>query len=537
MTSPQVRLRPAAPRAHRLADLVADLDLTTSPDVRGDEGSSGAVGPALRVEITGAAMASTDVEPGDLFIAVPGAQTHGARFTPQALAAGAVAVLTDEAGAELIGSSTSPRLLAPVLVTKYPRLVAGDVAAWIYDHPAESCVMIGITGTTGKTTTAHLLDAALRSAHAVTALLGTVETRIGTRSTRSIRTTVEAPVLQGILAVAREEHAGAVSMEVSSHALALGRVNGVLFDVAGFTNLQRDHLDFHGTMEEYFRAKALLFTPEHSRRGVVVVDDEWGRRLARETVVDVDTVATRAGAGQEADWVVSEVRTAPDGVGSAFLLRGPDGAVHHAVSPIPGWMNVSNAALAVVLAHRAGVGLDEAIHAVGRGPGVPGRMERVVERGAGRPLALVDFAHTPDALALALEAVRSVTPGRVVVVFGAGGDRDRGKRALMGQAAGRFADVVIVTDDNPRSEEAAAIRAEILAGVNAVAAPGSEIYDVADRTAAIRWALTIAQEDDTLVVAGKGHESTQEIAGTAHPFSDQQTLRTSVAAPAVGSGA
>jgi UDP-N-acetylmuramoyl-L-alanyl-D-glutamate--2,6-diaminopimelate ligase len=536
MTSPQVRLRPARPAAHSLADLMAAMDLTPSPFIAGADSSAAAaaVGPVM---VTGAVMASADVEPGDLFIAVPGALEHGARFVPPALEAGAVAVLTDAAGAALIAGIVPADARVPVLLAQDPRMVAGDVAAWIYDHPARSCLTVGVTGTNGKTTTTYLLDAALQAVHPVTAMFGTVETRIGTHVAQSVRTTVEAPVLQAILALAREEHVAAVSMEVSSHALALGRVNGVVFDVVGFTNLQRDHLDFHGDMTEYFRAKSLLFTASHARRGVVVVDDEWGRRLARETAIEVETLATRVGGGQDADWTVTEAQTAPDGVGSAFVLRGPDGAAHQAVSPIPGWINVSNSALAIVLAYRAGVPLDVAIGAVASARGVPGRMERVLERSAGRPLALVDYAHTPDALALALQSVRSVTPGRVVVVFGAGGDRDRGKRALMGQAAGRYADVVVVTDDNPRSETPAAIRAEILEGVRGTAAPEHEIHDVPDRGAAIRWALDIAREGDTVVVAGKGHESTQEIAGTYHPFSDQEVLRATAAAADRGADA
>ncbi len=527
MSSPQARLRPAAPAAHRLADVVASFDrlevaLPTTQD-RTDDAITG----WASVEVRGATMDSADVQEGDLFIAVPGRRVHGATFVGDAVAAGAVAVLTDAAGVAQIASGPLGRSGLPVLVTSDPRALAGSVAASVHDSPGSRLVTVGVTGTNGKTTTTYLVDAALRAAHRSTALLGTVETRLGDRSTRSVRTTVEAPALHAALARACELGVTAVTMEVSSHALALGRVNGLVLDVAGFTNLQRDHLDFHGGMEEYFRAKAQLFTPAHARCGVVVVDDAWGRRLADEATIDVETVSTHPG-DHSGDWSVARAVTASDGVGTVVELRSPEGAVHRVTSPLPGSINVSNTVLAVVLAHRAGVPLDDAIRAIAASPGVPGRMERVLERGDGRPLALVDYAHTPDALGLVLDAVRPVTPGRVIVVFGAGGDRDRGKRVLMGEAAGRHADIVIVTDDNPRSEAPAAIRGEIVAGARAPGSRAVRVDEVADRTEAISLALRLAQEDDTIVVAGKGHEVTQEIGGVTHAFSDQEALRATV---------
>ena len=532
MTPPQVRLRPAAPAAHRLTALAESLG-PVEVALSAAHGSAGGDAGWRAVEVTGATMDSGDVQPGDLFIAVPGLRAHGATFAEQAVSAGAVAVLTDPAGAQLLAAGPLGRSGVPVLVTADPRAAAGAVAASVHGGPGTHLVTVGITGTNGKTTTTYLVDAALRASHRQTALLGTIETRLADQSTRSLRTTVEAPALHATLARARELGVTAVTMEVSSHALALGRVNGLVLDVAGFTNLQRDHLDFHGSMEEYFRAKAQLFTPRRARRGVVVVDDDWGRRLADEATIEVDTLSTRPG-DDKADWSVTGATTSRDGVGTDFDLRGPDGAIHHATSPLPGWINVSNAALALVVAHRAGVPLVDAIRAVAAAPGVPGRMERVLERGGGRPLALVDYAHTPDALALALDVVRPVTPGRVIVVLGAGGDRDRGKRTLMGQAAGRHAEVVIVTDDNPRSEDPAAIRAEILHGAREQGSRASRVDDIADRSEAIRLALRIAQEDDTIVVAGKGHELTQEIGGVTHAFSDQETLRATVASTTPG---
>ncbi|MBO0900620.1 UDP-N-acetylmuramoyl-L-alanyl-D-glutamate--2,6-diaminopimelate ligase [Cellulomonas sp. zg-ZUI22] len=507
MTSPLGRLRPEHPPVRRVDDLAAAFGLRVD-------------GPAEGVTATGVTMSSADVEPGDLFVAVPGLRVHGARFAAEAVARGAVAVLTDTEGAELVPAGV------PVLLTDDPRALAGPVAAWVLDDPASRLVTVGVTGTNGKTTTTYFVDAALRARHAVTAVLGTVELRIGDDAVESPRTTVEAPVLQSLLALAHERGATALTTEVSSHALALGRVGGVQFDVVGFTNLQRDHLDFHGDMEGYFRDKSRLFAPGQARRGVVVVDDEWGRRLAQESPIPVETVSTRVGAPQaaQADWAVVEADVGLDGVGSRFVLRGPDGARHEAHSPLPGLVNVSNAALAVVVAHAAGVPVDAAAEAVGRAHAIPGRMERVVERGDGWPLCLVDYAHTPDALELALEAVRPITPGRLVLVYGSDGDRDRGKRPIMGQVGARLADVLVVTDENPRSEDPASIRAAILEGVRDVRPDLADVHEATSRAQAIREALRLAGPDDTVIVTGKGHEPTQEIAGVFHRYNDRDVF-------------
>jgi UDP-N-acetylmuramoyl-L-alanyl-D-glutamate--2,6-diaminopimelate ligase len=530
MTSPQGRLRPEQPRSRRVADLADAFGLV----------GAGAAVPADLVT-SGITVASGDVLPGDVFVAVPGAHTHGAAHTPQAVAAGAVAVVTDAAGAGLLADlavdDAGLRGL-PVLVTDDPRALAGPLAAWLQDHPGRRLATVGITGTNGKTTTTYFVDSALRRTHERTVVMGTVELRIGEEAIESPRTTVEAPVVQSVLALGLERGATAAAMEVSSHALALGRMNGLELDVAGFTNLQRDHLDFHGDMEGYFRAKAQLFRPGHARRGVVVVDDEWGRRLAAEAEIPVETVATHVGTpeSQTADWAVVDAEIGLDGVGSTFTLRGPDGTLHEAASPLPGLVNVSNAALAVVLAHRAGVALDVAIDAVGSSQGVPGRMERVIERRdatagqTGRPLCLVDYAHTPDALVLALEAVRPITPGRLVIVFGSDGDRDQGKRPIMGAIAARLADVLVVTDENPRSEDPASIRAAILSGVRDERPDLADVHEATSRTQAIHDALDLATELDTIIITGKGHEPTQEIAGVFHRYNDRDVLRAADAA-------
>ncbi len=491
----------------------------------GDLAEAFGLGAGGSLTLTGIAVGSADVQPGDLFVALRGAHAHGADHAAAAVAAGAVAVLTDADGRERVARAG---LAVPVLVCDDPRGLVGEVSAWLYGNPASELTVVGVTGTNGKTTTCYFVDAALRAVHALTGVVGTVELRVGEEAIESPRTTVEAPVLHGLFALMRERGATACAMEVSSHALALDRVGGVRFDVVGFTNLQRDHLDFHGDMAGYFRAKARLFTPERADRAVICVDDEWGRRLADEVRIPVDTVATLDGAAR-ADWRVTDATIGLDGVGSTFTLLGPGGTATPAASPLPGLVNVSNAAMAVVLAHRAGVPLDVAAAAVGTAAEIPGRMERVVERGPGTPLCLVDYAHTPDALTLALEAVRPITPGRLIIVFGSDGDRDQGKRPIMGAIAARLADVLLVTDENPRSEDPATIRQAILDGALQERPDARDIHEVHPRAHAVRVAVELAGEGDTVIVTGKGHEPTQEIAGVFHRYNDRAAFRAAMA--------
>ena len=497
------------------------------PDLAGAFGLAVVGGDGAGVVVNGAAVGSADVLPGDLFAALPGLRAHGADFVRDAVAAGAVTVLTDDDGAARVAAAG---VAVPVLVAPNPRSLLGDVSAWLYGHPARDLTVVGITGTNGKTTTCYFVAAALERAFGLTGVLGTVELKVGTETIESPRTTVEAPVLHSLFALMRERGAGACAMEVSSHALALDRVAGLEMDVAGFTNLQRDHLDFHGDMEGYFADKARLFAPGRARRAVVCVDDEWGQRLAREIEIPVDTVATHPDVPRpDADWRVTDATIGLDGVGSTFTLAGPGGVVVEAASPLPGLVNVSNAALAVVLAHRAGVPLDDAVAAVAGADAIPGRMERVIERGPGQALCLVDYAHTPDALTLALEAVRPITPGRLILVFGSDGDRDQGKRPIMGEIAARLADVVVVTDENPRSEDPGTIRSEILAGVRAARPDGHDVHEISPRSEALRVGLELSREGDTVIVTGKGHEPTQEIAGVFHRYNDRDAYRTAAA--------
>jgi UDP-N-acetylmuramoyl-L-alanyl-D-glutamate--2,6-diaminopimelate ligase len=486
--------RPAAPVPRRLGDL-----LDRSPQLR----LAGPVAEddARRTAVTGCTLDSRAVQPGDLYAALPGARAHGADFAGQALAAGAAAVLTDPHGLTRLACAH-----VPVLLAEDPRAVLGATASWVHGDPGAALSLVGITGTNGKTTTAFLVEAGLRAAGHRTGLLGTVLTRIGDDVVRSVRTTPEAPDLQALLALMRERGTTAVAMEVSSHALALGRVDGVVYDVAGFTNLSQDHLDFHASMQEYEAAKASLFTPARTRLGVVNVDDPAGRRIAARAAVPLHTF------GEGGDWSARQVDLRADG--SSFRLLGPGVDVAASVR-LPGAFNVANAVAAVACLVRAGVPVRDAVRGVGACPGVPGRMERV---DAGQPfLAVVDYAHTPDAVTRLLEAVRAVTPGRVIVVLGCGGDRDRAKRPLMGAAAA-LADLAVLTSDNPRSEDPLSILAEMAAG-----APGAR--QEPDRRAAIALAVRSARPGDAVVVAGKGHETGQEVAGVVLPFDDRNVLR------------
>ncbi len=473
--------------------------------------------PATRdPDLTGVSLSSHRIVPGDLYAALPGARVHGATYAGQAVAAGAVAVLTDPVGAELCAG-----LGVPVVQVSTPRRLLGRLAAHVYGDPATSLTLIGVTGTQGKTTTTRLLEGALERAGITAAVIGTVGTRIGGRDLKTDLTTPEAPDLHGLFARMLEEGVTACAMEVSSHALVMGRVDGVVFDVAVFLNLGRDHLDFHRDVEDYYAAKASLFTPERARLALVNSDDEHGRRLAGETSLPVTTFALH---DPGADWRATEIVL--NAAGSTFTVDGP-GFEFEARCPLAGDFNVANTLAAV--AASALVGLDPRMVAdgIGDGPGVPGRLERV-EGGQGF-VVVVDYAHKPDAVAAALRTLRPLTTGRLIVVLGAGGDRDTGKRPLMGELAAELADVFVVTDDNPRTEDPAAIRAAVLAGARRPGRAGAEILEIGERRLAIREAIGLAHTGDIVLVAGKGHETGQEIDGVIHPFDDRVVVREELA--------
>ncbi len=469
------------------------------------------------VEVTGVTHDSRAVRPGDLYAALPGSRAHGAEFAAAAVQAGAAGVLTDSAGRDRAVASG-----APVLVVSDARAALGAVASWAYAAPADDLLLLGVTGTNGKTTTAYLIEAGLRAAGHVTGLVGTIETRIADATVPSIRTTPEATDLQALFAVMRERGVDAAAMEVSSHALALGRIDGTTFDVAAFTNLSQDHLDFHRSMAAYYAAKAALFTPGRARRGVVNVDDPYGARIASEAGVPVTTVSPSG--AEPADWWVTTAGSSA--TGSAVEIEGPGGPLELIVR-LPGEFNIDNALLAYVCLIDAGISGDEALAGIASLHSVPGRMERVE---VGQPfLAIVDYAHTPEAVATLLAALGAVTRGRIIAVLGCGGDRDRTKRPLMGAALARGADVAVLTSDNPRSEDPLAILAEMERGTREVAAAQrAEVLVEPLRGAAIEHAVALAAGGDTVVVAGKGHEQGQQVGDRTLPFDDRDELRSAL---------
>ncbi|MCZ3387917.1 MAG: UDP-N-acetylmuramoyl-L-alanyl-D-glutamate--2,6-diaminopimelate ligase [Actinomycetia bacterium] len=468
-------------------------------------------GAAAHIDVTGVTLDSRDVRQGDLFVALSGERVHGATFAAQAAAAGAVAVATDEGGAELVGP------LLPCLVIDGLRSRTGELAAEIYGRPADDLLLLGVTGTNGKTTTTYLLDSGLRAAGHRTGLVGTVATLIDGEAFETVRTTPEAPELHALLAVMRERGVTAVAMEVSSHALAMGRVDGCLFDVAGFTQLGVDHLDFHGSEEAYFAAKQMLFQPQRSKSAVITIDDDGGRRMATCARTPLVTLGT----GGTGDWAITDIKERRGG-GYDYVLTDSDGSVRPGVVQLMGRFNVANAALAQVMLAVAGVEQDAVSRGIGECRGVPGRMERV---GPPDVALVVDYAHTADALGRAIEAVTPETGGEVIVVFGCGGDRDRSKREPMGVIAAARAAVVVVTDDNPRSELPGLIREAVLAGTAQVPSDQrADVVEVGDRLAALEFAVRRARPGDVILVAGKGHESGQEVGAVVTPFDDRVEL-------------
>jgi UDP-N-acetylmuramoyl-L-alanyl-D-glutamate--2,6-diaminopimelate ligase len=508
-------LRPRRVPLRPLAGLAALLGVRTA----GRDAPRPLSVPGPSRGVTGITHDSRRVHPGDLYAALPGSQHHGARFCAQAAAAGAAAILTDPTGKEL-----AIRSGLPVFVVGDPRSRLGEIASWIYGHPSGRLTLIGVTGTSGKTTTSYLLESGLRAAGHLTGLIGGVQTRIGDVMADSGLTTPEATDLQALLAAMAEQGVTAAAMEVSSHALALGRVAGTSYDVAVFTNLSQDHLDFHETVDAYFAAKATLFTPAYARAGVVNLDDEHGRMLAAAPQIPLTTYSAAGNAA--ADWRAADVRGGADG--SAFRVIGPGGVEADASVALPGPFNVANALAAIVALVEAGVGIATAVAGVGACPGVPGRLERVE---AGQNFTVfVDYSHKPGAVRAVLDALRPVTPGNLAIVLGCGGDRDRAKRPMMGAAAAGLADLAIFTNDNPRSEDPLGILAEMLAGALTVPARDrAHVIIEPDRAAAIGLAITRAAKGDVVLVAGKGHERGQYTGSSVLPFDDREVTREALA--------
>ena len=451
---------------------------------------------------------SRQAGPGVLFAARPGANADGHDFAPDAVAAGSPAVLVER---------LLPGLDADQVLVESVAESMGFAAAAAHGHPTGSLDVLGITGTNGKTTTAYLLDAVWRASGRTTGLVGTVETRIADQAVAGARTTPESTDLQRLFARMRDQGVTAATIEVSSHGLALGRLNGVRLRAALFTNLTQDHLDFHVDMDDYFAAKALLFTPTFVDRAVITVDDQWGvamaassraagvvtQQLSRDPAAGADITATNVVSGTEGSTFTAVI----GGARVATRIR------------IPGDYNVTNALGAIATAHAAGVPLDVAADGVGSIGGVPGRMERVE---AGQDFSvLVDYAHTPDSVANVLASARALTDRRVIVVLGCGGDRDAGKRPVMARAAATGADIAVLTSDNPRSEDPEAILDDMMAGL----ANPAGVVRITDRAAAIAHAIGLADTGDVVVIAGKGHEPYQELASGRIHFDDREVAR------------
>jgi UDP-N-acetylmuramoyl-L-alanyl-D-glutamate--2,6-diaminopimelate ligase len=464
------------------------------------------------IEFTGITHKDAEVLPGDIFLAFPGAKLHGGEFISRAKERGAVAVLTDEAGAELSKD-------LPTLVVTNAREAGATLSSSFYRDPIRDLQSIGITGTNGKTTVTTLLHQIFAAVGRESGLIGTVETRIGAESIKSERTTPEAPELQALAATMRERHMRHLVMEVSSHSLELKRMVGSHFAIAGFTNLSQDHLDFHGDMESYYKAKRRLFTHEYSELGFINIDGEFGRRLFGESDIPAVSISRF---DKSATWHFTSTVNVATGV--EFTIRGRDGILIESRTTLHGGFNLDNLLLAIAIAYECGIDPLEIASITPSLVGAPGRLEPV---SIGQNFtALVDYAHSPDAVSNVLSAVREFTAGKVIAVLGCGGDRDASKRPLMGKALADGCDVAIYTSDNPRSEDPSEILRQMTTGL----AINGQSAVIEDRAAAIQAAVNIAGPGDTVLVLGKGHESGQEISGVVTPFDDRLHLAAAIEA-------
>ncbi len=496
-------LRPEHPEPRPLDALVESFGLEHHGSLEG-------------VALTGVTLSTADVRAGDLFVGLRGAHRHGAEFAVDAAAAGAVAVLTDASGLDLAAASG-----LPVLVVPDPRAALGEISAWVYRTNDRPALMLGVTGTNGKTSTAYLLEGILRQLGRVTGLSSTAERHIGDLTVVSRLTTPEASEMHALLARMREAGVDAVAVEVSAQALSRHRVDGLLFDVVGFTNLTHDHLDDYADMEEYFQAKLPLFFPDRGRRGVVSLDSAYGERVVDAARIPVVTITSRPEV--EADWrvTVTDEHLAHTG----FRLEGPEGRAIETRVPLIGGHMAANAGLGIVMLVEAGIALDDIAEALGeRGIDayLPGRTERVSgDRG---PSVYVDFGHSADAFENTLAAVRRFTTGRTIMVFGADGDRDATKRHEMARVAAEGCDVLVITDHHPRFEDPASIRATLLEGA-ALASNTPEIHEVSPPEQAIRVAVNLAREGDSILWAGPGHQDYRDIRGVRTEYSARDEAR------------
>lgn len=451
---------------------------------------------------------SKSVQPGDLYVALQGAIRHGIEFVDEAIANGAVAIASDSHG-----TAISKQKGLPTIELVNAREDMAIIAAKVYGNPESKLTFTGVTGTNGKTTTTHMLRSIFLDAGKRVGVIGTLGTYLDEEHLPGARTTPESTDLFAILALMVERGITHVFMEVSSHALTLHRVAGIKFDVAVFTNLTQDHLDFHGSMESYFEVKSLLFTSDYSRAAVICVDDDWGMKLASTTSIPAVTI------GRDGNWKTSDSASNTAGFTTQNIDIANTDSISLTVNML-GSYNAMNAACALAASQLLGMSISSSLESLKKVRPIPGRLEQVSIVSPGT--AIVDYAHTPDAVATVLTVIKDANPIRIITVIGCGGDRDAAKRPLMGKVAAQLSNIVIVTDDNPRSEEPDAIRSAMIVGTKDCQA---EIFEVADRRVAIAKALSLASSGDVIAVLGKGHESGQEIAGEVFPFDDRDVVR------------
>nr|WP_201469490.1 UDP-N-acetylmuramoyl-L-alanyl-D-glutamate--2,6-diaminopimelate ligase [Microbacterium hydrocarbonoxydans] len=505
-------LRPANPPRRELSELASRF----ARDVRGDTAG---------VDVTGITLATADLRAGEAFVAIRGVNRHGAEFAAAAAEKGAVAVITDDAGAAIAAA-----VGLPILIVDDPRGVLGALSAWVYGTGADDALplLFATTGTNGKTSVSHLLEGILDQLGVVTGLSSTAERHIAGEVIVSRLTTPEASEMHALLALMRERDVEAVAVEVSAQALSRHRVDGIRFDVAGFTNLSHDHLDDYADMEEYFEAKLPLFRPDRARRGVVCIDSASGSTVVERAEIPVVTVGTPSiaadpDAAARADWVVviDDERT----TGTTFTLTGPAGSLTTVV-PVIGPHMAANAALAIVMLLQGGYSWDRIVTALERDGAIkaylPGRTQLV--SGDTGPAVFVDFGHSPDAFEKTLAAVRRVTPGKVLMLFGADGDRDATKRYDMARTAVEGSDILVVTDHHPRFENPDSIRATLVEGARK-ARPDAEIHEFSPPEKAIVAAVDLVGEGDAILWAGPGHQDYRDIRGVRTPYSARELAR------------
>lgn len=515
MTNPSLPpvLRPADPPRRALAELVDRF----GRDVHGDTAD---------IHLSGITLATADLRAGEAFVAIRGVNRHGAEFAPIAAEKGAMAVITDEAGAEIAASCG-----LPIVIVDDPRAVLGNLSAWVYGTGASDPLplLFGTTGTNGKTSVSHLLQGIFNQLGVVSGLSSTAERHIAGEVIVSRLTTPEASEMHALLALMSERNVEAVAVEVSAQALSRHRVDGIVFDVAGFTNLSHDHLDDYADMEEYFQAKLPLFSPERARRGVISLDSPSGARVVRGSHIPVVTVGTPSiaadpDAAADADWVVTidDERQS----GTVFTLTGRDGRALTTLVPVIGQHMAANAGLAIVMLLEAGYEWARITAAFERDGQIlaylPGRTQFI--SGETGPAVYVDFGHSPDAFEKTLAAVRRVTPGKLLMLFGADGDRDPSKRFDMARTAVQGSDILVVTDHHPRFEDAASIRATLVEGARR-ARPDAEIHEYSPPEKAIVAAVDLVGDGDAILWAGPGHQDYRDIRGVRTPYSARELAR------------